>query len=37
MQKNNTQISGFSFEKRAASPEKKIFQKKKILSAYLYR
>ena len=28
MQKNNTQISGFSFEKRAASPEKK-FKKKK--------
>ena len=29
MQKSNIQISGFSFEKRAASPEKK-FKKKKI-------
>ena len=37
MEKNEAQISGFAVVKKGPSPWKKIFSKKKILSAYLYR
>ena len=37
MEKNETQISGFAVAKKAPSPWKVFFKKKKILPAYLCR